>query len=337
MPAESEIEGHIGPRDHSRRGGSAGSGRGAVTRNLAAISKRDFAAVSLADCRSCGLTDSGVRKRVQAGELHAKYPGVYAFGRSDLTVEGHRMAAVKACGPDACLSHASAASHRGMRRTSASYIDVTIPAGRPVRRLKGIRCHRAGLLPRDLSIHNGIPCTTVSRILLELATKFADETVAAAANEAVILEIFDMREMEDLLARSKGQRGIRRLRRTLEKGDLSGENVLKSGLEKRFSDLCADHGLPKPEINRWLLLGDEYHQVDFLWRAERVVIEVDSKRYHQTGWKLARDARRDELLSVHGYSHDRVPEDLLRDKPMNALEMVRELLRGSRPHSPRVR
>ena len=220
-----------------------------------------------------------------------------------------------------------------MRQSNSSYIDVTIPAGRPLRKLTGIRCHRASLEAQDVSDLQGIPTTSVSRTLLDLASQIGYEGLEKAANEAVILEIFDMREMENLIARSKGHRGIRKLRHVLEHGDLSGE--MKTGLEQRFADLCAEHGLLKPAINRWILLGDEYHQVDFLWRSKKVVIEVDSKRYHSTGWKLARDARRDELLPLHGYRHDRVSEELINESPVEAVRKASSLL-NERPRSPRV-
>jgi len=240
------------------------------------------------------------------------------------------MAAVKACAPDALVSFASGAALRQMRRSNSSYLDITIPADRPIRRLKGIRCHRADLAPQDISEVEGIPTTSVSRTLLDLATQISYEGLESAANEAEVLEIFDLREMEDLLKRSKGHRGIRRLRQVLEHGDISGENQSKSDLEKLFARVCAQHGLPKPAINRWILLGDEYHQVDFLWREKKVVIEVDSKRYHHTGWKLARDARRDELLPLHGYLHARIPEDLLLQRPFEAIQTTTALLRERR-------
>jgi len=217
-----------------------------------------------------------------------------------------------------------------MRKTESSYIDITIPGNRPVRRLRGIRCHRADLAPQDVSVHKGIPCASVSRILLDLAARFSDETVATAANEAVVLEIFDMREMEDLLSRSGGHRGVRRLSRVLERGDLDGEDEPRSGLEERYAGLCRQHGLPKPAINRWLLLGTEYHQVDFLWRTERVVIEVDSKRYHRSGWKLRRDAHRDDLYAAHGFKSDRVPEALMKDDPLAAVSAAERLLNGQK-------
>jgi very-short-patch-repair endonuclease len=268
---------------------------------------------------------------VAAGELHPKYPGVYAFGRPDLAPNGNRIAAVLACGPRAVLSHASAASHWGIRRSASAYFDITIPAGRPLRRHKGIRCHRAVLTSEDVTQVDGIPVTSISRTLLDLSTHVGDASVEKAANEAEILGLFDRRAMEDLLGRSKGHRGIRRLRRVLQNGDLSGENVPKSGLERRYAELCAQRGLPKPGINRWILLGDEYHEVDFLWRAEKVVIEVDSNRYHQTGWKLRRDTHRDNLLTAHGYLHDRVPEDLLLQNPFEATEKAAALLQKRLP------
>ena len=327
MPAESRKTIHRGSKSDTRQEGDGVDARGGLLREASAVARGQFEVLSLAHLRAIGLSDPGVRHWVTVGHLHRKYPGVYAFGRSDLTPNGHRMAAVLACGPAAVLSHATAASHQGIRKSASAYFDVTIPAGRPHRGHKSIRCHRADLAPQDITEVDGIPVTSVARTLLDLAARFGDASVEQAANEAEVRGLFDRRAMEDFLGRSKGQRGIRRLRRVVANGDLSGENVPKSGLERRYAELCAQRGLPKPGINRWILLGDEYHEVDFLWRKEMVVIEVDSNRYHQTGWKLRRDMHRDALLTVHGYLHDRVPEDLLLQSPFEATEKAAALLR----------
>jgi hypothetical protein len=150
MPAESRFEVPMAPSDDTRLGRkpAARAERGGFTHKIASIAERDHDVVSVDDLKSCGLSDSGIQKRVQAGQLHPKYPGVYAVGRPELTAKGRRMAAIKACGPNACLSFATAGAHRGMRQTNSSYIDVTIPAGRPLRKLKGIRCHRTDLAPQ---------------------------------------------------------------------------------------------------------------------------------------------------------------------------------------------
>ncbi len=329
--AESRINRLPGDSNDSQRNGEGDSGRGRLTRKIAEVAGRQEEVVTLDDLRSLGMSSSGVHRRVQAGELFPKYPGVYAWGRPDLSPKGLRMAAVKACGVDACLSFASAAAHRGIRRSDSAYIDVTVPEGTPLRKLTGIRCHRAQLEPQDIEIVDGIRTTSVARTLLDLSTRFNDGSVTSAANEAVLNQTFDMREIENLLKRSKGHRGIRRLRRILESGDLTGEDQFKSGLERCYAELCKQRGLPKPGVNRWLLLGDEYHQVDFLWREQKVVIEVDSDQYHQTGWKLRRDAKVSALLLEHGFRHDRVPEDLIRESPSEAVEKAVTLLPKRQP------
>jgi very-short-patch-repair endonuclease len=66
--------------------------------------------------------------------------------------------------------------------------------------------------------------------------------------------------------------------------------------------------------------------VDFLWREQLVVIETDGDRYHSTGWQRARDARRDELLSEHGYRRARIPDEVIELRPGVAVETARSLL-----------
>jgi very-short-patch-repair endonuclease len=282
--------------------------------------------VALAQIVAAGLSDRGVRSAVVAGRLHRVHQGVYAAGRPDLTPRGRWMAAVLACGDGAALSYASGAALRGLRQTAAAMIDVTVPRPSPISR-PGIRIHRhPDLKPADIDIVDGIPVTSVSRTLLGLATFLRESALERPCDQAVILDQFDMREMEDLLKRSRGRRGVARLRNVLARGDL-GSNVPASGLEIRYRDLCARAGLPKPEINRHILLGDEYHKVDFLWRGQRVVIETDGNRYHSTGWQRARDARRDELLSEHGYHRARIPDGVIELTPGVAVETARSLLR----------
>ncbi len=236
------------------------------------------------------------------------------------------MAAVLACGDGAVLSHASGAALRGLRQTAAAAIDVTVPRPSPISR-PGIRVHRHPDLTRDdVTEFDGIPVTSVSATLLGLATFLREPQLEWACDQAVILDRFDMREMGDLLSRSHGRRGVARLRNVLARGHL-GSDVPASGLEVRYRNLCASAGLPKPEINRHILLGDEYHQVDFLWRAERVVIETDGNRYHSTGWQRAHDERRDDLLTHHGYRHARITEDTITDDPSRAVATASFLVR----------
>jgi len=72
--------------------------------------------ITRAELRECGLPDDAIKHRVGSGRLHRVYRGVYAVGHPHLTPEGRFLAAVKACGSRAVLSHFSAAIPLGLAR-----------------------------------------------------------------------------------------------------------------------------------------------------------------------------------------------------------------------------
>jgi hypothetical protein len=47
-------------------------------------------------------------------------------------------------------------------------------------------------------------------------------------------------------------------------------------MERRFVQACKRAGLPPPEVNSWLEIppGD-WIQPDFLWRSQRVIVELE--------------------------------------------------------------
>src|SRR3954468_18140410 len=81
---------------------------------LAKLAERQHGVVTLSQLRSVGLSASGVRDRAARGRLHRVHRGVYSAGHPLLTERGRLMAAVLACGPDAVLSHRSAAGSWGL-------------------------------------------------------------------------------------------------------------------------------------------------------------------------------------------------------------------------------
>src|SRR4051794_26238684 len=99
---------------------------------IARIAGAQHGVISLYQLTPLGLTKNAVGERVKAGRLHPIHRGVYAVGHRVLTLEGHWMSAVLACGERAVLSHASAAHLLGLLRGSGARIHVTSPtrAGR---------------------------------------------------------------------------------------------------------------------------------------------------------------------------------------------------------------
>ena len=88
------------------------------------------------------------------------------------------MAAVLACGPDAALSHQSAAALWRIVARWPSAPHVTAPRDR---RHPGIHVHRSTHV--DATTHYGIPVTTPARTLVDLADVLTPRQLTRAVNE----------------------------------------------------------------------------------------------------------------------------------------------------------
>jgi hypothetical protein len=264
------------------------------------LAERQHGVVSLPQLRSAGLTKDAVGKRMAAGRLTRIHRGVYAVGHARLTLRGRWMAAVLAYGETARLSHRSAAALHGLRPDNRSKIDVTLPSpsGRP---RPGIAIHRSPTLtPADVTTVDVIPVTTVPRTLLDLAEVIDRQGLERAVSEADVLRIFDLRAMDEVLSRADGRRGSAALRAVLAR--YRGPTLTDRELEALFLALCRRAGLPEPEVNVWITLEDGVaYKADFLWRAERLIVETDGWGSHGTRRAFEEDRRRDRRLKLAGW------------------------------------
>jgi very-short-patch-repair endonuclease len=92
------------------------------------------------------------------------------------------------------------------------------------------------------------------------------------------------------------------------RSDLGWDRVpTRSGLERRFLRICRVYGLPRPEAN--VRIGSLL--VDFLWREQRLVVEVDGYRYHSDRESFRADRARDRELNRRGFVVMRFADDEL--------------------------
>ena len=159
---------------------------------MAARAAEQWGVVSRAQLRGAGIAPANVDYWVKAGRLRVMHRGVYAVGHAILRPEGHRLAAVLACGPGAVLSHRSAAAHWGLLGTDQERIDVTAPATR--HGVPGIRLHRSRSLDaRDTTSHEGVPITTIARTLLDLAATARAEQLERRWRRPCTCSVYDHR------------------------------------------------------------------------------------------------------------------------------------------------
>jgi len=91
----------------------------------------------------------------------------------------------------------------------------------------------------------------------------------------------------------------------------AGTNLTRSGLEVLFRQRCHDHGLPQPRVNTTV----QGKEVDFLFEAQRLIVETDSWRYHKTRRAFEDDRARDARTTAAGYRTLRVTDRRLTNDP----------------------
>jgi Protein of unknown function (DUF559)/AbiEi antitoxin C-terminal domain len=237
------------------------------------------------------------------------------------------MAAVLAAGPDAALSHRSAAALWGIRDTARRRVDVVAP--RKVRPSPRLEPHRVLLLPDEVTQEDGIPVTTPARTLFDLASVLTAHQLERAIDQAEIRRLTSPTSLEALVARYPGRRGTTALRAILRANRI-GLTISKSDLEIDFLALLDAHGLPRPSANRIVAVHDgRSHEADCLFAAHRLVVELDGYETHGTRRAFEQDRERDRRLQVAGYRVVRVTWRQLYDDPDTIGTQLRELLRDT--------
>jgi very-short-patch-repair endonuclease len=210
------------------------------------------------------------------------------------------MAAVLASGPEALLSHHTAAALWGIRGYSGGAIHVTVP--HKSTSTKRIRRHFSSVPADERAVEEGIPVTSVHRTIFDLAAHVDLDAVVAMIKEAEYLNRWDRLSLPDLLERYPGKRGSRKLRFALERLKEEPPGRKRSRLEERFAPFLRRHHLPLPRFNDWILLGSKRYKVDCHWPHLRLIVELDGWEGHSTRSAFQDDRARDRALKVAGFS-----------------------------------
>jgi very-short-patch-repair endonuclease len=288
-------------------------------REIAALADRQHGVVGT---WQLGLDRRAISRRAAAGRLHRKHRGVYAVGRSELTPRGHWMAAALAYGPDAVISHRTAAALWGIG-TSTWKIDVTTPHSKTSR--DNIRHHTAPLPPEEETTHDGIPVTTVARTILDIAATLNEDAVDRVLESADRAELADLNALNRVMARRPKAPGCRKLRAVLD--DYRGTADTRSGLERDFRALIKKAKLPEPQFNVLIagVLCDVY------WPQWRLVVEIDHPKYHSGPRAFENDRLRDATLMKVGYRVLRVTAKRLNNEPAGVLADIKALAALGQP------
>jgi predicted transcriptional regulator of viral defense system len=167
---------------------------------LVALAEDNDGLVPAEQARQAGFTDSVMTRLVQRGRIERTSRGVYRipyFPPNRFSQYREAVLWAKANrGPDCvAVSHASALAVYGISDANPHQIHLAIPKSARLRRQKpkGVVLHRERITSKDITVHEGVPLTTISRTVMDLLesharTDLVQQAIADARREGLILE-----------------------------------------------------------------------------------------------------------------------------------------------------
>ena len=270
----------------------------------------------------CGLSDDAIAYRLKACRFHLVFTGVYTVASGELPPLALELAALLACGERAFISHQSAAFVWGLRKSPPAEVDVSV-VNRCCKSREGIRVHRIRAIDgAELKRHEGLWVSTPARAVLEVAATASMDELADVLEKGVASRVLKPRELEAVLARNRGRRGAARLAEVL--GDESAR-ISRSRAERAFIKLIRDARLPLPDVNQPL----GRYEPDFMWRDERLIVELDSYGFHGGPTGFHNDHEKDLFYRDAGFDVLRPTRNHVVYQPTRVLvSMVRALERS---------
>jgi hypothetical protein len=152
--------------------------------------------------------------------------------------------------------------------------------------------HRSDLATVDRARLEGIPVTSVSRTILDIAVGSRVKTVGHFIERADDGKVFDLREMRALLDRAKGHRGVATVQAALD-AYRPLPKFTRSEFERRFLEVVREAGLPEPAMNAFVA----GHELDAYWEEARFGVELDAYETHGSRLSFEEDrVRIDDFL-----------------------------------------
>jgi len=296
---------------------------------LATWARRQHGVFTRKQARSAGLTLGSIEGRVRRGDWIAVDHGVYRAAETPPSWSQRLLAACLA-GP-AVASHRSAAALWGFPGFPEREIEVTSIRHRRRKNAEVSWHESVRLADADVTTLDGIPVTMPTRTIIDLGAVVTEDDVLQALDDAVRRKLTSVDVVERALERwGNRRRGSGRVRRaTARRQD---GPVTDSTLETEFDALIARYGLPVPS-RQWPVRGPDdsfVGRVDFAYPAARLVIEIQSVRFHAgpDEWRAWME-REAELVAV-GWRVLQVTARDIRARPDHLVDRILRAL-GHRP------
>lgn len=274
--------------------------------------------------RGTGVSDDVIDRRIANGFLVPVRRGVLSIGRPLKSAGEQRAAGLAAAGPDAVLSHDSAAAIWGWPTDGGRVVHLTCPRRR--RRSEGFVFHESPLHPRSSTTRNGQRCTTVARTLVDVAGMHGPLVAERAWSSAASMRQLRPRDLAFEVESGNGRAGVATVRRLLRRHTALAERRTRSELEREALRLIAARRIVPPAVNRLVLVGARTFEADLLWGDRRLIAELDGRSVHEHREAFESDRERDAVLGLAGWRVTRLTWWDLTGRPAATARRIRGFL-----------
>lgn len=284
----------------------------ALTRTVAA---RQHGALSYAQAVQAGLTPRQIGHRSSTGGWRRVALGVYIVaGSPDTWQQRTWIAALAVADRGGVVSHVTAAALHGLCSPSP-VPHVTLPYGTSPRRGVAV-VHRSCVPAVDRATRDGVPCTSVSRTLVDLAAMVGGPAYEAVVDDALCRKVASPASLMAAAGRiGGGRRGLGRVRAAVATWSeaIGPESVAEARLVRTLRELGVDGVVTQHEVRDQA--GAFVARLDLAVPARRQALEYDGVAHHgPRAW--SRDEPRYQRLRALGWDVESVTKlDLLPGDP----------------------
>ncbi|SOJ57574.1 hypothetical protein MSIMFB_05052 [Mycobacterium simulans] len=198
--------------------------------------------------------------------------------------------------------------------------------------MPGIRVRGERVEEDEVALIDGVPVTTPARTALDIGCWYRVGEAVPAIDALMAASGLKVTDIDVLMQRYPGRRGIRQARKSLSLVDAGAQSPQETWLRL----MLVEAGLPRPETQ--IPVSDEFGDViaylDMGWDDVQVAVEYDGDQHRSNKRQYAWDIRRMEMLQRRGWIVVRV---VAGDRPQEVIHRVRAALavRASRQRGAR--
>jgi very-short-patch-repair endonuclease len=251
--------------------------------------RRHDGVITLAQARCIGLSEQSVTRRVRSGHWRRCSAGVFFVDDREFTDAARIRAAVWGYGPRATASGLAAAWWLDITTFAPEVVEVTVPRNSHGRSRQGTRLRRRDLKPADIAERNGLQATALPLTVIEAAVRRGG---GAKLMDAALQRHVELPPLWTAHLRNKGRYGSPAARRLLQAAD----GGARSQAERLFAQLLKHAGITGWKVNQ-KVAG---YEVDFMFAAAKVAIEIDGLAFHSDSDDFHRDRIKQNALALAG-------------------------------------